>query len=166
MGVITDYFRAATDAAIVTALERADGTPLVGGPHPAFDGVEAKGVDPDVVLGRLIAAVRGVGWRVGLTESSPAWPTTPPPGPDGPFDLDDDPWATGPWVLRLGRSVRDTLADLPAADVPAVAARWAAGAEELPHADAEDLRPLVEALSALAHRARTADEDLYCLVCP
>ncbi|MFJ4671367.1 hypothetical protein [Kitasatospora purpeofusca] len=118
MGAITDYFRATTDAAIVTVLERADGTPLVGGPHPAFDGVEAKGVDPDVVLGRLIAAVR------------------------------------------------DTLADLPAADVPAVAARWAAGSEELPHADAEDLHPLGEALSALAHRARSADEDLYCLVCP
>ncbi|MFE2107390.1 hypothetical protein ACFXAF_16155, partial [Kitasatospora sp. NPDC059463] len=114
MGVLTDYFRAADDAAVLAALHDAEGGPLVGGAGAVFDGVEAKGVDPDVVLGQLIAVVRRVEWAVDLVGGTPVWPTTPPPGREGPAD-EDDPWATGPWVMRLGRPVRDTLAELPEA---------------------------------------------------
>ncbi|WP_380281725.1 hypothetical protein [Kitasatospora purpeofusca] len=164
MGVLTDYFRAADDGAVLAAIEHAEGGPLTGGPRPVFDGFEAKGVDPDVVLGQLIAVVRGLEWAVDLVGETPVWPTTPPPGREGPVD-EDDPWATGPWVMRLARAVRDTLADLADAEVPAVSARWAAEAEELDAADGEELRPLVEDLAALARRAREADEDLYCWTC-
>ncbi|MFF2956228.1 hypothetical protein ACFVVU_33360 [Kitasatospora sp. NPDC057965] len=164
MGVLTDYFRAADDGAVLAALEDAEGGPLVGGARPVFDGVEAKGVDPDVVLGQLIAVVRRVEWEADLVGGTPVWPTTPPPGREGPAD-EDDPWATGPWVTRLGGAVRDTLADLPRAGLAEVSARWAATAEELPDADGEDLRPLVEELSGLARRAREAGEDLYCWIC-
>ncbi|MFB6889714.1 hypothetical protein ACFCX4_10420 [Kitasatospora sp. NPDC056327] len=164
MGVLTDYFRAAGDAVVVTAVEGDEGDPLVGGAHPVFDGVEAKGVDPDVVLGQLIASVRRVAWRTDLAGTTPVWPATPPPGREGPAD-EDDPWATGPWVVRLGRTARDTLADLPAADLPDVCDRWAEAADELSDEDGEELRPLVEELSALARRAREADEDLYCWIC-
>ncbi|MFF2350757.1 hypothetical protein ACFVVL_13325 [Kitasatospora sp. NPDC058115] len=165
MGVLTDYFRAADDAAVLAALHDAEGGPPVGGPGAVFDGVEAKGVDPDVVLGQLIAVVRRVEWAVDLVGGTPVWPTTPPPGREGPAD-EDDPWATGPWVMRLGRPVRDTLAELPEAGLAEVAARWAAAAEELPGADGEGLRPLVQELSGLARRARAAGEDLYCWLCP
>ncbi|GAA1400851.1 hypothetical protein GCM10009639_42430 [Kitasatospora putterlickiae] len=164
MGVLTDYFRAADDAAVLDALGETEGGPLVGGAGTVFDGVEAKGVDPSVVLGQLVAVVRRVEWAVGLVGETPVWPTTPPPGREGPSG-EDDPWATGPWVTRLGRPVRDTLADLPAAEASDVSARWAAQAEELDGADGEDLRPLVEELSALARRAREAGEDLYCWIC-
>ncbi|MFE6868674.1 hypothetical protein ACFVFS_19200 [Kitasatospora sp. NPDC057692] len=164
MGVLTDYFRAADDGAVLAALDAAEGGPLVGGARPAFDGVEAKGVDPDVVLGQLIAVVRRVEWAVDLVGGTPVWPTTPEPGREGPAD-EDDPWATGPWVMRLDRAVRDTLAGLTDAELPAVSARWAAESEESDTSDGGDLHWLVEALAGLARRAREAGEDLYCWIC-
>ncbi|MER5354280.1 hypothetical protein ABT093_28605 [Kitasatospora sp. NPDC002551] len=164
MGVLTDYFRAPDDGAVLAAVDDAEGGPLVGGARPVFDGVRAKGVDPEVVLGQLIAVARDVQWEADLAGETPVWPTTPPPGREGPTD-EDDPWSTGPWIMRLSRPARDTLADLPAAGLPAVSARWAAASEELDTTDGEDLRPLVEALTALARRAREAGEDLYCWIC-
>lgn len=163
MGVLTDYFRAADAAVVRRVLEAADGGSPLTGPQVAFDGVEAKGLDPVVVLGQLVAAVRQVPWAVDLVGETPVWPTTPPPGPDGPGD-EDDPWMTGPWVGELDIDTRDTLAAVPDADVPAVAARWAQ-AEELHGASAESLCPVVGELVGLARRARAADERLYCWTC-
>src|SRR5690348_16731250 len=101
MGVLTDYFRA-PDAAVVRALE------LTGGGRPdfddgsgaGFDGVEAKRIDPVVLLGLLVAAIRREEWQPGTVPEAPVWPTTPQPGPDGPGG-EDDPWTTGPWVTEL-----------------------------------------------------------------
>ncbi|WP_282202025.1 hypothetical protein [Kitasatospora fiedleri] len=163
MGVLTDYFRAADAASVVRALECADDRLLVGGGDPHFDGVEAKRLDPDLVLGELIAAVRRVPWKAGLVADRPVWPTTPAPGPGGPQG-EDDPWATGPWVVELDTAVRDTLAGVSDADVPAIVARWVR-AEELHPADADDMQPLAEELIRLARRARAADEQLYCWIC-
>jgi hypothetical protein len=162
MGVLTDYFRAADETSVVQALERTDGGPLVGVQHSTFDGVEAKGIDPYVVLGNLIAAIKQVPWSTNLTASETVWPTTPKPGPDGPED--DDPWATGPWVTELNAAVRDALAGVNDADVPKLVAEWTR-TEELHGAQAGDIQPLAEELIQLARRARDADEQLYCWVC-
>lgn len=163
MGVLTDYFRAADGASVVQALERTDGGPLVGVEHSTFDGVEAKGVDPHVVLGKLIAAIKQVPWRADLAADETVWPTTPPPGPAGPED-EDDPWATGPWVTELNAAVRDTLAGVHDADVSKLVAEWIQ-AEELHGAHVEDMQPLAEELIQLARRARDADEQIYCWMC-
>lgn len=163
MGVLTDYFRAADTALVVQALERTDGGPLVGGVDPAFDGVDAKGVDSAVVLGQLIAAIRQVPWGVDLVKETVVWPITPAPGPQGPED-EDDPWATGPWVTALDNTVRDALAGTDDQDVVRVVAEWAR-AEELAGASVEDLRPLAEELIRLARRAHDHGEQLYCWVC-
>ncbi|MFE4397250.1 MULTISPECIES: hypothetical protein [Streptomycetaceae] len=168
MGVLTDYFRAGDAATVVRALELGDGVlpPFDGDGSSggafdgAFDGVEAKGVDPTVLLGQLVAAALGEPWRVDLVTETAVWPTTPAPGPSGPED-EDDPWATGPWVTRLGPAARDALAGVPDERVPEVVARWAE-AEEWGGADPSDLLPLVEELIALARRARAAGEQLYC----
>lgn len=164
MGVLTDYFRAKDAASVVEALERTGGGSPVGAGAGAraFEGVEAKRVDPVVLLGQLVAAVRGCAWRLDLVEETTVWPTSPKPGPKGPCD-EDDPWATGPWVSELGPEVRDLLAGVEEADVPTVAAAWVR-AEELDGASAEDMRPLVEELTGLARRARDAGERLYCWV--
>ncbi len=158
MGVLTDYFRAGDAASVVRALERTDGGPLLGVEDPAFDGVEAKGVDPVVMLGNLIAAIQQVPWSADLIPHATVWPTTPAPGPEDPA-ADDDPWATGPWVSELGTTARDTLADVPAADVPAVVTAWAR-TEELEGARTDDVRPLVEELIQLARRARDNGERM------
>lgn len=163
MGVFTDYFRAADAAAVRRVLAALDGGSPLMGPQAAFDGVEAKGLDPVVVLGQLIAAARQVPWSVDLVGETPVWPTTPRPGPDGPDD-EDDPWLTGPWVDELDAATRDALAAIPDADVPAVAARWAR-AEELHGACAESLAPVVADFVGLARRARAAGDLLYCWTC-
>ncbi|ONI79716.1 hypothetical protein ALI144C_23445 [Actinosynnema sp. ALI-1.44] len=158
MGVLTDYFRAPDGASVVRELDRADAMSPVG----PFPGVETKGVDPDVVLGMLIAAIRQVPWEVNLVGSAVVWPTTPP-GPQGPED-EDDPWATGPWVMELDDAVRDTLAAVPDADVPAVVTEWVR-AEELHGTTAEDIRPFADDLIQLARQARDSGERVYCWTC-
>ncbi|MFF4379120.1 hypothetical protein [Kitasatospora sp. NPDC001547] len=173
MGVLTDYFRAPDAATVVRALELGEGVlPPFDGPsggssdeasEGAIDGVQAKGVDPDVMLGQLVAAVLGEPWRAGLVSETAVWPTTPQPGPSGPWD-GDDPWATGPWVTELGAAARDALAAVPDERVPEAVARWAE-AEEWYGADPSDLLPLAEELIALARRARAAGERLYCWIC-
>jgi hypothetical protein len=162
MGVLTDYFRAADAESVVQAMERTDGGPLVGVRDPAFDGVEAKGVDPAVVLGKLIAAIKQVPWSVHLCEETTVWPVSEPPGPEGPED--DDPWADGPWVSELDDAVRDVLAGVRDADVPKLVAEWVR-AEELYGARADVIEPLAEELIQLARRARDAGERLYCWIC-
>ncbi|MFF2957956.1 hypothetical protein ACFVT1_03320 [Streptomyces sp. NPDC057963] len=160
MGVLTDYFRAADAASVVRALEQTDGgSPLCAAPA-VFDGVEAKRVDPDVVLAQLIAAIHRVEWRVDLVEETTVWPTSPVPGPDGP-ETEDDPWVTGPWVSELRPPARDTLAGVRDSEIPAAVARWVQ-AEELEGARAEDMQPLAEELVLLARRARDAGDQLYC----
>ncbi|MFE4977021.1 hypothetical protein ACFRAR_33565 [Kitasatospora sp. NPDC056651] len=163
MGVLTDYFRAADAATVVRALEPTEGGLPPLGTDGSFDGVEAKGVDPDVMLGQLLAAALGEPWRVGLVAETAVWPTTPEPGPAGPED-EDDPWATGPWVTELGDAARDALAGVPDERIPEVVGQWAE-AEEWDGADPADLLPLAEELIALARRARAAGERLYCWMC-
>ncbi|MFF0411840.1 hypothetical protein ACFYUY_15520 [Kitasatospora sp. NPDC004745] len=157
MGVLTDYFRAPDAAAVVRELERTDGG------SPEFDGVRAKRIDPTVLLGQLVAAVRQEPWRAGLVTETPVWPTAPLPGPGGPAD-EDDPWATGPWVTELGDDVRDALAGAGDERLPPAVAVWAV-AEEWGGADPAELLPVAEELVALAGRARAAGERLYCWIC-
>ncbi|MFE9853656.1 hypothetical protein ACFYPN_33415 [Streptomyces sp. NPDC005576] len=163
MGALTDYFRAVDAASVVEELKRADGgSPLSAG-LPVVDGVEAKHVDPTVVLAMLIAAIRQVQWRVDLVEEVPLWPTSPVPGPDGLED-EDDPWVTGPWVSELNPLVRDTLAAVRDSEVPTIVARWVQ-AEELHGARVQDMQPVAEELILLARRALEAGEQLYCWMC-
>ncbi|MFJ5726428.1 hypothetical protein [Streptomyces sp. NPDC093149] len=141
-------------------LEQTDGgSPLFADPA-VFDGVEAKGVDPSVVLAQLIAAIHQVEWRVDLVRETTVWPASPAPGPNGP-EVEDDPWATGPWVSELHLPARDTLAGVHDGEVSAVVARWVR-AEELRGARVEDMQPVAEELILLAKRARDADDQLYC----
>jgi hypothetical protein len=163
MGVLIDYFRAPDAASVVAELQEADGGSPVIGADAAFDGVEAKGIEPALILAELIAAIEGTECRTDLVRETPIWPTTPPPGPEGPEDA-DDPWSTGPWVVELPATGRDALAGVSDAAVPAVVARWVE-LEELNGASAADMRPVAEELIALARRARAAGEQLYCWIC-
>jgi len=56
VGVLYDYFRAADGATVAKLMEATDGGPLVQhGPEPVADAVDAKGIDPTVVLGKLVS---------------------------------------------------------------------------------------------------------------
>ncbi|MFD0559098.1 hypothetical protein FB566_5059 [Stackebrandtia endophytica] len=160
MGVITDYFRAADADTVVAAIRAADGLPLIIGEHAVFDGVAAKGIDPDVVLGALIEAI---GSTIETTDIDDTWvwPTTARPDRNSPDD--DDSWQTGPWVAQLPETTRDLLATTADDDLPAVAARWVRS-EELEGATADDMLNLLTELVGLARRARDSGEALFCWV--
>lgn len=162
MGVLTDYFSAPDSETVAGLMEHTDGRSPLNGPRPAFDGVQAKWVDPAVVLGQLVAAIRKVPWSVDIVESTLVWP----PEPDGGWEAadDGDPYMTGPWTYRLDDATRDTLAGVPDADVPALVAEWVR-IEELRGAVADDWRPFVEELVALARNARESGAHLFGWAC-
>ncbi|GAA1034395.1 hypothetical protein GCM10009557_38970 [Virgisporangium ochraceum] len=143
MGYFCDYFRAPDTAA---ALEAAALT--ARGTSPA-DAIEAKGLDPAVIFGQLVAFVRGVEWT--------------PDIPDLDFVSSDGDGTPGTTV-RIDDVSRDALADLDPARVGEVAGLWA-GIEELDgDLEPDELAPLVVEFSALARRARTAGDHLYCWI--
>lgn len=159
MSVLTEYFRATEAASVLRAMGSTEGGPLIG-VEGGFDGVVAKGVDPAVVLGTLVAAIERLPWEPQLVAMTAVWPTTPEPGPDDLLD-EDDPWATGPWVSELSDEVRDQLAGVPDEDLPMVVATWVRS-EELGGANSTDMTPVAEQLIGLARRAAGAGEHLYC----
>lgn len=156
MGVITDYFRAPGAAAVLEQMAQRDGGPLVteNSDSSAFDGVELKGVDPPVALGRLVAFAMDVVYRSDLVEDRLIWPE------GGEQDTEH----MGPWVVALDDRTRDTLADIPAQQVPDLAERWGAIEEFGGVMAVEGLRSAVDQLTALAGRARDSGQSLYCWI--
>lgn len=171
-GYTFDYFRAPDAAVAMRVLERA-GSPLTAGDddEPVFDGVEAKGVEPFIVLGHLVALVRGVRWNPELVPSISLWPSGDQPASIEEYDLlpEDSPWKQiGPGLEELGSSVRDTLADADDARLSQLSVGWAQTEELRRFSDVnqDSLLPLVEDLVRLARRAREANEQLYCWSSP
>jgi hypothetical protein len=156
MGVLTDYFRAPSVAAVQEQMAQRDGGPLVSedSQSSAFDGVELKGVDPAVTLGRLAAFAMDTAYSSDLFEDRLIWPE------GGEQDTEH----LGPWVVALDDRTRDTLAGVPAQRVPDLAERWAAIEEFRGVITVDGLRSAVEQLTALAGRARDSGESLYCWI--
>jgi hypothetical protein len=152
MGVLYDYFRASDRATAATVADRPGG-PLAtdGSGAAAFDGVAARGIDPVVTLGQLVAFVRGVSWTpelVGAAEISRSS-------------------ASEAWVERLGEPVRDWLAGVADDALPEIVVKWSQIEEFVPADEPDDaeLFALVTDLVALARRARAAGDQLYCWCC-
>lgn len=151
MGVLYDYFRAADAAAVVKLMEATEGhSPLFPDGQAVADGVDAKGIEPVVTLGQLIAMIREVEWTPRLVNGKTVWPA----------GEDDD----GPWVMSLEAPLRDVLADVDDARLPDLAARWARIEELDAHSpeEVEALHAATTALVALARRARAVGDQLYC----
>ncbi|SNY56055.1 hypothetical protein [Paractinoplanes atraurantiacus] len=110
MGVLTDYFRAPSAAAVQQELTMDEGGPLT----TVYDTVEAKGIDPTVVLGQLIGFIRDEPWHPRIVDDRLIWPE------GGEQDTSHE----GPWTTILDNETRDTLASLDPARVPSLAARW------------------------------------------
>jgi hypothetical protein len=162
VGVLFDYFRAPDAKTAARAMQLPAG-PLL--PEPAFDGVEAKGIDPAVALGKLVALIRGVPWDVDLVRLVLVWP--PPetqPASEEEYDAlpEDSPWKGGPMLEELNRDVCDTLATVDDARLAALAAQWAQIEEFHNTMSADDALSLIKDLVGLARRARDAGDRLYC----
>jgi hypothetical protein len=180
LGVLNDYLRAPGAEAVVRAMEEEtkrnmfemglldvelpdDGTGDLsfGEGLAALEKIDAQGVYDDALLPELIAVIRRVPISRGMVEWTMVWPTTPPPGAEGPDE--DDPHATGPWVTELGTGVRDTLASVDDAELSDIATRWGrTDAVREFGAEPDVLLALVERLVRFAREARANDEQLYC----
>ncbi|RSM62147.1 hypothetical protein DMH04_52910 [Kibdelosporangium aridum] len=147
MGLLTDYFSAASDELAATALH-APGGPLHA--EPPFKTVEAKGIEPSVTLARLAMALTGEDYDV----------VTADPGWDRAVADDEEMYVCG-----VADKLRDALAQADDARLPQVAAQWAEAEEFLGHADPEFLTELVKELVDLARHATEQGERLYVWVC-
>ncbi len=109
MGVLYDYFRAASDAAAVSLMDESGGGPAAAGDGAAMDALDLKGVEPAVTLGKLVALVRGVSWDVNLVSMELLWSGA----------------EEGPWLMSIDDAVRDTLASIAAsAQLLELSAQW------------------------------------------
>lgn len=110
-----------------------------------MDGIDAKGIEPSVTVGTLVAFALDRPWDPDLMGLEMVWAGD-----------DED----GPWVVELDDLARDALAGIEDARMPELA-RWWAGIEEL----AEDPEWMLVVLTGLVHvarRARDAGQHVYC----
>lgn len=159
MGIINDYFRS-TDAEYAV-LAIASG-PLSAG----FDTVEGKWIDPVVVLGQLVAFIRGTPWSPDIVAMQPVWPPpkTEPTSKDAYGRLpDNSPWRTGPWLHELNVETRDALALVDDALLSELASQWSKIEEFRGSESGDSLLPLLKELVDLARKAHQNSEPLYCL---
>ncbi|MFD4501812.1 hypothetical protein [Streptomyces sp. NPDC058457] len=161
MGVLYDYFHAADHTTAVNQAIGPDGDWLRGTSleETGADWIDAKSLDPNVVLGQLVAYAEGIPFADQQDAPELVWPEPPYPE-DEPTDL-DSPWGTGLVLQQLPDHWRDILAALPEDAVPMVAAQWYE-IEEVGFADYLDAKDTVGTFTALAFRARMAGAHLYC----
>ncbi|MEW2380263.1 hypothetical protein AB0883_29735 [Micromonospora sp. NPDC047812] len=158
VGVLYDYFRASDDEAVAKLMTATDGGPVVReGDSAVVDAVDGKGIDPRVVLGKVVSFALDAPWDAHLIGERLIWP-------DG---AGEDPEFEGPWVVVLSERARDALAEIPDDRMPGLADRWS-HIEELSHYS--DMQPEVmlsrlREFVGLARRARTSGESIYCWIC-
>jgi hypothetical protein len=168
VGVLFDYFSAASDEAASSAIDLpgGPGVPLAGpsqfglaevhqikAPEGApFDTVLAKGIDPLVQLGTLEALLTGrdyeqivAGPRAGLALAIRAGGQR--------------------MVVTLSDELQAALADADDRQLASVAVPWAQTEEFWGQGDPQDITELLHELAELARRARSRDEGMYCWVC-
>ncbi|GIG71329.1 hypothetical protein [Phytomonospora endophytica] len=138
MGILTEYFTVDDDAVTPELIEH--------GPYgllPEEDKLIAKGIDPVVMLGQLGEQLTGVDFlEIGGSDRCGG-------GPEHS-------------VERLTTAMRDALAAIDPADVPAVAATWVTIEEFGGGVNGPDMEWFVTDLSALARRAVSSGRHLYC----
>ncbi|WP_154814480.1 hypothetical protein [Actinophytocola xinjiangensis] len=160
------YFRA-PDADTAMPTIGYPGGPLTPDTGQAFDGVDARGIEPFLALGELVALAQNTRWHPEHVPFVLLWP----PAEDEPSSLEeyedmpeDSPWKTSPATLQeLGVSVRESLASIPDHELPGLATRWAHGENLSQYSDStpNTILPLVTNLVALARRARDTNQMLY-----
>jgi hypothetical protein len=158
MGILCDYFRAPDRAAALALHQHEDGL-FEAAARTGTEAIDLKGIDPVVILGKLVGLLSGAPFEEMLLSGIP---TDHIPGPELLTSEEDERI-----LVELSAFVRDTLA---AATEPALAEAaplWA-GIEEFSHStwfEPDEMRPVIDDLAGLARRARDAGQMMYCAVC-
>jgi hypothetical protein len=148
VGVLFDYFRAPDASTAAAVLERVGGPTTPDPDAPVLDAVAGKGFEPEVMMVTLQSLLTGV-----PDEELPEGELLAMEGEDGP------------WIVQLSEELRDALADAQPSRLPAVAEQWVRTEEFWDQATATEVLPFLDEVTALARRARQADERLYCWMC-
>lgn len=166
MSTFYDYFWAADRATAVDWAIGPGGDWLHGGSLDAVcaDRLEVKGLDPNVVLGKLVSFASGIPFG-SLMDPELVWPDPA----EWPYGRQAPPGAASPWdsgliLQELPESWLDTLAGVVEDAVPMLALQWF-DIEEMRFADYLDAKDSVQTFVALARRARAAGARLYCSSC-
>lgn len=149
MGVLYDYFRAATDGEAVDVFDWPTGpTCRPPGVEPK-DSAELKNIDPHVMMGTLEALLTG-----GRYEDITARPRH-----SAPLRFSED---GGQGVMTVTDEFTSALAATTDDRIRAVAQPWSETEEFWGHADPADLAELLHDLRDLAVRATRHRHHLYC----
>ncbi len=166
MGVLYDYFRASDSATVAQACASTGcRSPLTAGQFP---GLDLKGIDDAVTLGKLVALIRGVDWDPHLVDSAAVCPpaqTMPTESAAWAALGEDSQWLTGPWVNELAMDVRDTIGTVADEEIPELGAAWSRIEEFNGSVDADDCAEGVRMIVDLARDAMRHDEMLYVWIC-
>jgi hypothetical protein len=169
VGVLFDYFRAPDGKAALRLLDQGDGAPSAPAAiGTGVDALDAKGIDPHVMLGQLVGLILAVPWSVGLVQTVGVWPPeeTKPRSLEEMDQLpEESPWKADLWLEELDDRIRDAFAEVDDYALPSVADEWARIEEFGGHMDATLALEIAEGFVALARRAREADDRLYCWTC-
>jgi hypothetical protein len=141
MGVICDYFAASSDGAAAAVIQ--------DGPTGTFGVVDAKGVDPEVLMGQLQSLLTGVAYDIESSTSELV-------------ELREDGALV---VVRMSESWQSALAMANHPAIVAAAGPWSECEEFWGGADPEELEYLVVDLVALAREAAGRGERVYCWIC-
>jgi hypothetical protein len=122
-------------------------------PNDAQSVVEANVAEPFVVVGNLLAIVSGKPWTPDLTGGTLI----------SPLATHESQFQAGPWLFELSLWTCDVLADIDGSKYSEIAIKWSR-IDELGGIDTALLAEMIKNLSALAKRARSANQRLYCWI--
>ncbi|WP_328512979.1 hypothetical protein OHB25_58445 [Streptomyces mirabilis] len=165
MGVLHDYFRAPDTSAAIDWSVGPDGDwdqhSGTGLDEHGVDWFDAKGLDPNVVLGQLIAFAKGIPFDARATAPALVWPDERlwPQGEDRPGQ--ESPWETGLFLQQLPDEWIATLAEIHDEHLPLLALQWF-DIPEANFADFIDVQDTIVEFRALARRARDHGHGVYC----
>ncbi|MGC2998786.1 hypothetical protein ACPF8X_10525 [Streptomyces sp. G35A] len=165
MGILHDYFRApGASAAIEIAVGPGGGIDQHSGTlldDHGIDWFDAKGLDPYIVLGQLIAFVKDIPFAPGTTTPALVWPDERlwPQGEVRPGET--SPWESGLFLQQLPDEWIATLADIQDEQLPLLVHQWG-GIPEANFADVHDVQAAIVEFRALARRARDHGHGVYC----
>jgi hypothetical protein len=155
MGVLFDYFAAASDEQAASAIDRVGGPGAETAPDAsaqAFDTVSVKGIDPVVQMGRLEELLTGRPYDEIAAERRSGQPLAIRDGGERV-------------VLALADSLTNALAEASPERLAEVAAPWSRTEEFWGSADPDMLTELLRDLAGLAGRAHASNQRLYCWIC-
>lgn len=161
MSVIYIYFTThSPDQAFQIATEK---KPLIY-KNETIDRSIQTGIEPVVILGQLIAKIKGTEFEKVEVEAKNIYPSGTKPSVEDWIEgrvPGDSAWHEGTFCTQLTNDMRDALAEVSECSVERLALQWSVIEEWYGAVDIGALEKSIRDLSALSKRAQDAHNNLY-----